>query len=134
MLVMIAIGAMLIAAWNGARERAPGQDMRLLLFAMLVYILVCSRRVTRSTASPARSSGSSAVRCSRRAGAGGSHAPDRMRILHLANHVDHVGNGIVNVAVDLAWYQAQRGHEVAFAPAAAPSSSCWAEGAWATTS
>jgi glycosyltransferase involved in cell wall biosynthesis len=38
-----------------------------------------------------------------------------MRILHLANHVDHVGNGIVNIGVDLAWYQAQRGHEVAFA-------------------
>jgi glycosyltransferase involved in cell wall biosynthesis len=38
-----------------------------------------------------------------------------MRILHLANHVDHVGNGIVNVAVDLAWFQAERGHEVAFA-------------------
>jgi glycosyltransferase involved in cell wall biosynthesis len=38
-----------------------------------------------------------------------------MRILHLANHVDHVGNGIVNVAVDLAWFQAQRGHEVGFA-------------------
>jgi len=40
-----------------------------------------------------------------------------MRILHLANHVDHVGNGIVNIAVDLAWYQAARGHEVAFASA-----------------
>jgi glycosyltransferase involved in cell wall biosynthesis len=38
-----------------------------------------------------------------------------MRILHLANHVDHVGNGIVNIAVDLAWYQGERGHEVAFA-------------------
>ena len=38
-----------------------------------------------------------------------------MRILHLANHVDHVGNGIVNIGVDLAWYQAERGHEVAFA-------------------
>jgi glycosyltransferase involved in cell wall biosynthesis len=38
-----------------------------------------------------------------------------MRILHLANHVDHVGNGIVNVAVDLAVFQAERGHEVAFA-------------------
>jgi glycosyltransferase involved in cell wall biosynthesis len=38
-----------------------------------------------------------------------------MRILHLANHVDHVGNGIVNIAVDLAWYQAKRGHDVAFA-------------------
>jgi glycosyltransferase involved in cell wall biosynthesis len=38
-----------------------------------------------------------------------------MRILHLANHVDQVGNGIVNVAVDLAVFQAERGHEVAFA-------------------
>jgi glycosyltransferase involved in cell wall biosynthesis len=38
-----------------------------------------------------------------------------MRILHLANHVDHVGNGIVNAAVDLAWYQAERGHQVSFA-------------------
>jgi glycosyltransferase involved in cell wall biosynthesis len=40
-----------------------------------------------------------------------------MRILHLANHVDNVGNGIVNIAVDLAWYQAERGHDVAFASA-----------------
>jgi glycosyltransferase involved in cell wall biosynthesis len=40
-----------------------------------------------------------------------------MRILHLANHVDNVGNGIVNAAVDLAWYQAERGHEVSFASA-----------------
>jgi glycosyltransferase involved in cell wall biosynthesis len=40
-----------------------------------------------------------------------------MRILHLSNHVDHVGNGIVNAAVDLAWYQAERGHEVSFASA-----------------
>jgi len=39
-LVMIALGIMFVAAWNGARERAPGQDMRLLLFAMLVYILM----------------------------------------------------------------------------------------------
>jgi putative inorganic carbon (hco3(-)) transporter len=39
-LVMIALGIIFVAAWNGARERAPGQDMRLLLFAMLVYILV----------------------------------------------------------------------------------------------
>ena len=38
-LVMIALAAILVAAWNGARERAPGQDLRLLLFAMLVYIL-----------------------------------------------------------------------------------------------
>jgi glycosyltransferase involved in cell wall biosynthesis len=40
-----------------------------------------------------------------------------LRILHLSNHVDHVGNGIVNMAVDLAWYQAERGHEVSFASA-----------------
>jgi glycosyltransferase involved in cell wall biosynthesis len=40
-----------------------------------------------------------------------------MRILHLSNHVDHVGNGIVNAAVDLAWYQAERGHNVSFASA-----------------
>jgi len=40
-----------------------------------------------------------------------------MRILHLSNHVDHVGNGIVNVAVDLAWYQAERGHDVSVASA-----------------
>ena len=38
-LVMIALGIILVAAWNGARERTPGQDLRLLLFAMLVYIL-----------------------------------------------------------------------------------------------
>jgi glycosyltransferase involved in cell wall biosynthesis len=38
-----------------------------------------------------------------------------LRILHLANHVEHIGNGIVNIAVDLAWYQAERGHQVAFA-------------------
>jgi hypothetical protein len=39
-LVMIALGIILVAAWNGARERTAGQDLRLLLFAMLVYILV----------------------------------------------------------------------------------------------
>jgi len=39
-LIMIALGIMFVAAWNGARERAPGQDLRLLLFAMLVYILM----------------------------------------------------------------------------------------------
>jgi putative inorganic carbon (hco3(-)) transporter len=38
--VMGAIAVILLAAWNGARERAPGQDLRLLLFAMLVYLLV----------------------------------------------------------------------------------------------
>ena len=40
-----------------------------------------------------------------------------MRILHLSNHIDRVGNGIVNAAIDLAWYQAERGHEVSFASA-----------------
>lgn len=35
-----------------------------------------------------------------------------MRILHLLNHVDQVGNGIVHVAVDLACVQARDGHEV----------------------
>ncbi|HZT86884.1 MAG TPA: glycosyltransferase family 4 protein [Stellaceae bacterium] len=38
-----------------------------------------------------------------------------MRILHLANHCDEVGNGIMNVAVDLACKQAERGHATAFA-------------------
>ena len=35
-----------------------------------------------------------------------------MLILHLLNHVDRVGNGIVNVAVDLACLQARAGHDV----------------------
>jgi glycosyltransferase involved in cell wall biosynthesis len=35
-----------------------------------------------------------------------------MRILHLLNHVDRTGNGIVNVAVDLACMQARAGHQV----------------------
>ena len=40
-----------------------------------------------------------------------------LRILHLANHCDRVGNGIMNVAVDLACEQARLGHAVAFASA-----------------
>jgi glycosyltransferase involved in cell wall biosynthesis len=36
-----------------------------------------------------------------------------MRILHILNHVQKIGNGIVNVAVDLACLQAKNGHEVA---------------------
>ena len=40
-----------------------------------------------------------------------------MRILHLTNHCRNLGNGIVNVAVDLACAQAADGHEVAFASA-----------------
>ena len=39
-LVIAAIGLIARAAWQGARARAPGQDLRLLLFAMLVYLLV----------------------------------------------------------------------------------------------
>jgi glycosyltransferase involved in cell wall biosynthesis len=35
-----------------------------------------------------------------------------MRLLHLLNHVDRLGNGIVNVAVDLACVQAREGHQV----------------------
>jgi hypothetical protein len=40
-----------------------------------------------------------------------------MRILHLANHALDVGNGIVNIMVDLAVAQAAAGHEVAIASA-----------------
>lgn len=35
-----------------------------------------------------------------------------MRILHILNHIREVGNGIVNVAIDLACLQAQAGHQV----------------------
>jgi glycosyltransferase involved in cell wall biosynthesis len=40
-----------------------------------------------------------------------------MRILHLTNHIQEIGNGIVNVAVDLACLQAKDGHDVAVASA-----------------
>lgn len=40
-----------------------------------------------------------------------------MRILHLTNHIQKIGNGIVNVAVDLACLQAKDGHNVAMASA-----------------
>jgi glycosyltransferase involved in cell wall biosynthesis len=40
-----------------------------------------------------------------------------MRVLHLTNHIQEVGNGIVNVAVDLACLQAAYGHDVAIASA-----------------
>jgi glycosyltransferase involved in cell wall biosynthesis len=36
-----------------------------------------------------------------------------MRIIHILNEVQEIGNGIVNVAVDLACLQAKSGHEVA---------------------
>jgi glycosyltransferase involved in cell wall biosynthesis len=38
---------------------------------------------------------------------------DFMRIIHILNHIQEIGNGIVNVAVDLACLQAKSGHEVA---------------------
>lgn len=40
-----------------------------------------------------------------------------MRIVHILNHVQEIGNGIVNVAVDLACMQAKAGHTVAIASA-----------------
>jgi len=40
-----------------------------------------------------------------------------MKILHITNHVEKIGNGIVNVAVDLACLQSQDGHDVAVASA-----------------
>ena len=40
-----------------------------------------------------------------------------MRVLHITNHVQQIGNGIVNVAVDLACLQTQNGHDVAVASA-----------------
>jgi hypothetical protein len=40
LLVVAALGYVLVAAWNGARARAPGQDLRLVLFALVVYLLV----------------------------------------------------------------------------------------------
>lgn len=40
-----------------------------------------------------------------------------MRILHILNHVREIGNGIVNVAVDLACLQAKNNHDVAVASA-----------------
>lgn len=36
-----------------------------------------------------------------------------MRILHILNHTENIGNGIVNAAIDLACIQAQAGFEVA---------------------
>jgi putative inorganic carbon (hco3(-)) transporter len=39
-LVVAAIALMFAAAWEGARARAPGQELRQLLFALLVFFLV----------------------------------------------------------------------------------------------
>ncbi len=38
--VVIAIGFIVAAAWEGARARAPGQELRQLLFALIVFMLV----------------------------------------------------------------------------------------------
>ena len=38
-----------------------------------------------------------------------------LKILHLANHCHRIGNGIINVAVDLACEQARQGHSVMLA-------------------
>ena len=40
-----------------------------------------------------------------------------MRILHILNHIQKAGNGIVNVAIDLACSQSKVGHEVGVASA-----------------
>jgi glycosyltransferase involved in cell wall biosynthesis len=40
-----------------------------------------------------------------------------MKILHVLNHILEAGNGIVNIAIDLACLQAQSGHTVAIASA-----------------
>ncbi|MBR8833851.1 MAG: glycosyltransferase family 4 protein [Stigonema ocellatum SAG 48.90 = DSM 106950] len=40
-----------------------------------------------------------------------------MRVLHILNHIQEIGNGIVNVAVDLACIQAKNGHNVGVASA-----------------
>ena len=40
-----------------------------------------------------------------------------LRVLHLLNTVRETGNGIINTAVDLAWGQSRRGHEVHLASA-----------------
>jgi hypothetical protein len=40
LIVVGALGFVLAAAWNGARSPAPGQDLRLALFALVVYLLV----------------------------------------------------------------------------------------------
>lgn len=44
-----------------------------------------------------------------------THAP--LKIIHLANHVQEIGNGIVNVMIDLACSQAGVGHDVVVASA-----------------
>jgi hypothetical protein len=40
LLVVAALAYVLAAAWNGARSPGQGQDLRLALFALFVYLLV----------------------------------------------------------------------------------------------
>lgn len=40
LLVLAVLGFVLAAAWRGTQARGPGQELRLLLFALLVYLLV----------------------------------------------------------------------------------------------
>jgi O-antigen ligase len=40
LVILAAVAVILRAAWDGARARAPGQDLRVMLFAMLAYLLV----------------------------------------------------------------------------------------------
>jgi O-antigen ligase len=40
MFVMVAVVLMLRAAWQGARDPAPGQELRLLLFALFFYTII----------------------------------------------------------------------------------------------
>ena len=40
MFVMVAVALMLRAAWQGARDPAPGQQLRLLLFALFFYTII----------------------------------------------------------------------------------------------
>ncbi|MDP9187985.1 MAG: O-antigen ligase family protein [Actinomycetota bacterium] len=38
LLVVASLGFILVAAWKGARARGPGQELRLLLFSMLIFL------------------------------------------------------------------------------------------------
>ena len=40
LLVLVVLGFVLAAAWRGTQARGPGQELRLLLFALLIYLLV----------------------------------------------------------------------------------------------
>src|SRR5437868_2017328 len=65
-------------------------------FQPATWILMCCGEGTRG------------LRC----GCANRNALTQMRIMHVLNHVDEAGNGIVNAAVDLACHQAAAGHGV----------------------